>query len=143
MHRQNWTLLAIYFAGGSGLSPVQLQKSLFLIGQELRETVGDSFYSFIPYNYGPFSIDVYRDANALAERDLVNIMQRTGESWNCYTISDTGREHSEQLKDSAPPNGVSYLKVVVDWAKGLTFQQLVRSIYKQYPSFRKNSVFQG
>ena len=143
MDRQDWPLLAIYFAGGSGLSPVQLQKSLFLIGQELQKTVGDSFYSFIPYNYGPFSLDVYHDADVLATRGLVNITQRTGQNWNCYTITDTGREQAKQVKDSAPPDGVSYLQAVVEWAKGLTFQQLVRSIYKQYPNFQKNSVFQG
>ena len=50
LDRKDWALLAIANAGhGVSLSPVQLQKSLFLLGRELGSKVGANFYDFQPY----------------------------------------------------------------------------------------------
>jgi hypothetical protein len=43
MKRALWTLLAISVANGKTLSPVQVQKSLFLLGRMLPDEVGDLF----------------------------------------------------------------------------------------------------
>src|SRR5436190_18669612 len=78
MEPKDWTLLVISAADSRGLSPVQLQKSLFLLERRLSEEapaekLGESFYEFVPYNYGPFDVKVYQDAEALEERGLVTI----------------------------------------------------------------------
>ena len=36
----------------------------------------------------------------------------------------------------------TYIQVVVEWAQSLSFSRLVKSIYGEYPQYRKNSVFQ-
>jgi hypothetical protein len=38
--RSDWTLLAIDAGGASGLSPVQIQKVLFLLGENYGELTG-------------------------------------------------------------------------------------------------------
>src|SRR5258707_9223608 len=75
MERPDWTLLATKFANQSGLSPVQLQKALFLLGKEMPKSVGDDYYHFVPHNYGPFAKDIYSDADALAREGLIAITQ--------------------------------------------------------------------
>jgi hypothetical protein len=141
--RRDWTLLAICTANGQGLSPVQLQKTLFLLGRELPDTVAPAYYEFKPYHYGPFDSTVYSDADRLAEAGYVAITQRDGESWSRYLATAQGCERAETLKQEAPPAAVAYLQRVVEWALRQSFQQLVRSIYAKYPEMRANSVFQG
>ena len=62
MTRQDWLLLVLAAADGKPLSPLQLQKSLFLVGYDLARLVGSDFYTFRPFDYGPFDAAVYRDA---------------------------------------------------------------------------------
>ena len=49
MTRQDWLLLVLAAAGGKPLSPLQLQKSLFLVGHDLAKLVGAGFYTFRPF----------------------------------------------------------------------------------------------
>ena len=63
MTPKDWTLLVLASAGGP-LSPVQLQKTLFLIDRNLsRAQRGVTrFYNFRAYDYGPFDSAIYTDA---------------------------------------------------------------------------------
>ncbi len=135
-------MLAVAQAKGSGLSPVQLQKSLFLLGKELPEEVGPDFYSFIPHNYGPFDSSIYSDANLLAGIGLVSRNLSSRGFWE-YAPTGEGIAYAQKLTGGASPKAVSYLEKVVPWAQRLSFAALVRAIYAKYPEFRENSVFQG
>jgi hypothetical protein len=135
-------MLAISYAKGRGLSPVQLQKILFLLGKQLPEEVGSNFYTFEPYNYGPFDRTVYSDASMLAGLGMVT-KNDSGRSFWEYAPTAEGLEYAEKLKASAPAKAISYLEKVVPWAQGLSFSALVRAIYAKYPEYKENSVFQG
>jgi len=140
--RKDWTLLAIRAARRGGLSPVQLQKTLFLLGKEIPEQVGTQFYNFKPYNYGPFDQAVYADADRLSAEGYVDIVQRSGESWKTYTITRDGEIKASYL-DLEAGEVRSYVDQLVEWVQQQNFQQLVRAIYAKYPEMRANSVFQG
>jgi hypothetical protein len=143
MNRWAWLLMSLDAAGTTGLTPAQLQKVLFLMGQETHQWLGvQDYYRFTPYNYGPFSKSVYLDAETLAQRGFVNIYVVPGNSFSMYEITPIGAGYSKALEREADARAVRYLKVVVSWAQSLTFSQLVSSIYKKYPAFRVNSVFQ-
>jgi len=103
--------------------------------------VGKDFYHFTPYNYGPFDKQVYLDADALAERGLVSI--KTPSRWREFAASPEGLNAAAAIQQGAPVDAAIYLRRIVAWARDLTFQQLVRSIYARYPEFKANSVFQG
>ena len=141
--KRDWTLLAICAADGQALSPVQLQKVLFLLGQKLPKEVGGDFYSFKPYDYGPFDASIYTDADLLAKDGLVAIQTYPGQRWVEYAATTAGMERAEGLKKLANQAATRYLQEVVKWARGLTFQQLVRAIYAEYPKFAVRSVFKG
>jgi uncharacterized protein YwgA len=141
MDRKGWTLLAVSFAGETGLSPVQLQKCIFLLGKEQKEKVGSDFYEFSAYNYGPFSKLLYQDAEALNSEGLV-LIERPAGSYATYRITPKGAARARQMESEAPSPTVAYLKVVVEWAQQLSFSDLLRAIYSRYPEYRSNSVFQ-
>lgn len=143
MNRDNWTLLAVAKARGRGLSPVQLQKSLFLLGKNLSGVVGGDFYQFEPYNYGPFDVAVYQDAERLATQGLVAITRTAERRWPLYQITPAGEVVAQQVESHVTPVASHYLDSVVAWTQRLSFQQLVKAIYARYPEMRERSIFQG
>jgi uncharacterized phage-associated protein len=136
--KRDWTLLAISAAEGEPLSPVQLQKALFLLGQMRADRVGNDFYQFEAHNYGPFSSGIYRDAEALEGDGLVTI-QSDGR-WKKYAATPRGLATAKSLSVDSGAN--QYLQRVVAWVRSLSFQALVRAIYARFPDYRANSVFQ-
>lgn len=143
LQNKDWTLLAISAAQGESLTPVQLQKSLFLMGQNAPWAVGRSYYHFSPYNYGPFSQRVYTDAEVLARDGLVRIERRPGQSWVEYSATPVGLRKAAEIERQVPSSAAEYLRSVVAWAHGLTFGELVSAIYSAFPEQRVNSVFRS
>jgi hypothetical protein len=139
--RQEFLLLALASATDGRLTPVQVQKAMFLLKQEASQYVGPDFYEFVPYNYGPFNSSIYDDLNALAGLGLVSIDQPQGRSWAMYTITGPGLEKADLVSDELAPLIRDYTKSVVTWIKAQSFAGLLRSIYSKYPTFAVNSVF--
>ena len=141
MNRADWTLLALSAAEGEPLTPVQLQKSLYVLGRECADDVGSDFYDFQPYNYGPFDATVYSDAESLEERGLAVRMRSPYRSWVEYAATPQGLKRAKDLP--VDPHVRRYLRSLVEWSRRLTFNQLVRAIYQRYPETRARSIFQG
>jgi hypothetical protein len=139
IERKYWTLLVLNAAGSNGLSPVQLQKCLFLIGQNLSHEVGDSFYSFVPYNYGPFDPAIYADAQRLVDEKLATVARVAGKNWAYYVITTEGKEVAHTISISSQAR--AYIDEVVQWVLRLSFAQLLSAIYQAYPEYKANSVF--
>jgi len=144
VEKKDVTLLVIESAGEKGLSPIQIQKSLFLIVQSHLPALPSDFYEFYAYNYGPFCEEVYQDADALVEEGLVFDMPVSGQSWSIYTIAPKGRERAEAIRrENEIGDLAQYIKEIVEWVSALTFSELLRAIYAKYPQYSENSVFQG
>lgn len=141
LKRPQWILLALQAAPDRGLTPVQLQKTLFLLGTRRPKDVGHDYYSFQPYHYGPFDAAVFHDADALAADGEIVIEGGSGATLRRYVLTKAGSEAATQAEDVAPKGAVSYLTSVVAWAQSLSFNELVRAIYEAYPAMREKSVF--
>ena len=141
--RSDWLLVALESSPDGALTPVQMQKTLFLLKENCPKAVGSDFYNFRPYNYGPFDEQVYRDADRLSRDGLVRRQARDGVAWAEYALTDQGHQTASNVLGNAPKIATTYVRSVAEWARKLTFSQLVRAIYKQYPKYRANSVFQG
>jgi len=140
--KEDWTLLAIALALGQPLSPVQLQKTVFLFGELLPdEVLPDDFYKFVPYNYGPFCPEVYKDAETLAEEGLVQISSVAGQGYSQYAATSEGITEGERLRELLPPSVAEHAGIIVEWVRAQTFRGLVSEIYRRYPQYRANSVF--
>lgn len=143
MNRKDWLLLVIAAAEGQEFTPAQLQKSVFLLGEERNKAVDQDFYEFEPYHYGPFCLDVYLDAETLESQGLIAIhINRTGR-WQEYRATTEGLAQAAVIREKAEEETIRVIQDKVAWARGLSFQELIKNIYRQYPHFRANSVFSG
>jgi len=136
-----WVLLALLAARHHALTPVQLQKSLFLLGRRRPKDVGKGFYNFRPYDYGPFDVAVYTDADHLVAEGLVAVNASEGRSLRRYYLTPKGKTEAEHLAPTVAAGAMQYLRAVVPWSQKLSFNELVRAIYEAYPDMRQNSVF--
>ena len=143
MQRKDWVLLALAAANGEMVSPVQLQKSLFLIGENLPEYVGEDYYRFTPYHYGPFDSSVYDDALTLRDEGLVMVAPSSEGRWHEYAATSAGVAEAQRLRAELPAPAAKYVETLVRWIHGLSFEDLLRAVYSAYPHMRVASVFRG
>jgi hypothetical protein len=139
--RADWLFLALDEAGEKGLSSVQLQKVMFLLGARRKQDVGKGFYHFVPYSYGPFSVDIYTDADSLALRGAIAVDVSHGRSLRRYALTKDGQHRAASARKHVAKAGSEYLAEVVPWAQGLSFTDLLRAVYAAYPKMAVNSVF--
>ncbi len=142
MDRNDSLLLTVAASEGAGLTPVQLQKALFLIGESKLQGLPPDYYEFIPYNYGPFGSDIYVDADKLSAEGHLAQIPVSGRAWSIYQTTSAGQERAQQIQSECDPALATHVKAVVQWVRSLSFGELLRAIYAQYPDFRQNSVFQ-
>lgn len=140
MKRTDLLLKIITAANGEAVTPVQLQKIAFLLGMQFADELPDDYYSFQKYDYGPFCVGVYQDAELLARDGLVLITVNQRGGWKEYSAS---YQAGNVMLDVIPDHITRYIDDTVGWARKLSFQELVRTIYAHYPDYRVNSVFQG
>ena len=141
MKRDDWLLVAIA-ASRVGLSPVQAQKSMFLLREEAGTKIDKrKFYKFVPYDYGPFASNIYDDLDSLCRSDLVMRVPEAGRSWSRYRVTLDGLDRVIELKCEADADTVAFVEKVVTWVTSLTFRDLLRAIYTKYPDYSVNSVF--
>lgn len=143
MKDKDIVLLVISAASGEGLSPVQIQKSLFLIGGSHLPELPADFYQFHPYNYGPFNEEIYADADSLVQEGMVFSVPVSGHGWAKYVVTPKGTAKAEEIKKKLSKTLTDFIQVIVDWVSSLSFAELLRAIYRAFPQYRANSVFQG
>lgn len=139
--RADWPLLALYAADDGALTPVQMQKVLFLLDKQAHDLIPTEFYTFSAYNYGPFASQIYIDLEQHAREGRIVFDNPAGRSWRGYVITPVGKARAAQISDDIDRNLLNYLGDLVRWVKSLRFSELVGAIYKAYPDYAKNSIF--
>ena len=142
MERKHWTLLTLGAANGQALTPVKMQKTLFILQRAFPDEDLENFYDFKPYNYGPFDARIYQDAEDLAEEGLVNIITPRDRNWDTYSCTNDGVIFATRLSNNIPEKVWEYLKEVVEWILPLSFSEVVSAVYATYPDMKVNSIFQ-
>lgn len=122
--REDWALLAI--AATRGLTPVQLQRTLYLLGQRFPKLSASGFYEFRPIGAGDFSEQIYRDAEALSEKGLVTIGESEREGTREYRVTPAGAERARLLERQLRSPVLHELRTVVAWARTRSVEQLGR-----------------
>jgi uncharacterized protein len=139
--RARWLIAALQAAGDKGLTAVQLQKSLFVLGRRRPKEVGTPYYDFQPYDYGPFDASVYNDADYLASHGYVTVDGSRGNSLRTFHLTEMGKAEAAALLPTLATPAVALVNQVVPWAQRLSFEELVRSVYEAFPEMRAKSVF--
>src|SRR5258708_28546927 len=110
--RNGWLLLllardAIGASGPAELDPLRIQKGMFLLSK--RGPARD-LYQFRPYNWGPFSAEVYADLDDLTAQGYLNRSAVPGKTWSTYRVTSRGEETARSLATAAEPADIVWLK---------------------------------
>lgn len=104
----------------------------------------DSKYEFEPYDYGPYSKELYDNLDSLVEKGLVKTQKRETPSGNTrkdYSLTEEGRD----LLDRASKLGdISEIdKKIIRGIKrkynDMPLFELIDKVYAGYPEYAKNS----
>ncbi|MCY3798297.1 MAG: hypothetical protein OXG84_10830 [Chloroflexi bacterium] len=137
MNRNDILLAIIAAAGERNFSRVYVQKVIFLVSEEYKGKLPEDFYEFDKYHYGPFSSEVYRDAEMLNDLGCISIKYGADRRDDLYMIEQDCYLDDIQL----PADLKRYIADTVDWVIDMSFAELVRAIYLLFPEYRKNSRF--
>lgn len=142
LRRDEIALVVLALAKGKPFTPVQIQKSLFLASDKVKDAFRhDSRYDFQPYDYGPFDWQVYSDVEGLERQGLAEINQQSGTRWRTYAATDRGLTEGRRLAEKLTEEQRKVLGRIVDLVRSLSFNDLVSAIYRAYPKMRERSVF--
>ncbi|MDE2945990.1 MAG: hypothetical protein OXT05_02735 [Chloroflexota bacterium] len=137
MNRSDILLAIIAAAGERNFSRVYVQKVVFLVSEEYNGKLPEDFYEFDKYHYGPFSSEVYRDAEMLNDLGCISIKYGADRRDDLYMIEQDCYLDDIQL----PADLKRYIADTVDWVIDMSFAELVRAIYLLFPEYRENSRF--
>lgn len=144
MHRRDLLLAVLASAEGRAFTPVQLQKSVFLICRNVPSLINSGpTFNFTPYDYGPFDPSVYTEAESLALSGQAIIAPSASGRWSTYAASDIGVARGRALIAELQANIQDYIRRISEWVRSQSFRDLVKSIYDAYPEMKVNSVFRG
>ena len=136
--RERVLIAVVDAAGEEGLDRLQLQKAVFLVGEELKDRLPDDFYQFRPHLYGPFAQEVYVDIERLSDGPVVEVVAGNGRRGS-YRLGQRGIAGLSHLSEDL----ASGIGRIVAWVTRMSFDELVRAVYHLYPEQKDNSVFQG
>lgn len=128
----------------------RLQKMVFLMEQELDDAIMDSLqspdYNFIPYDYGPFSKELYDDLDALEEAGLIEVDEEDmpdGKVKYIYQLTDRGQSWMQHQLDGV--NNVNAAHSLAESLKSeyneVLLSELIDEVYAEYPKYAENSVW--
>jgi hypothetical protein len=142
MNRSNFVLAALSTAEGRAFTPVQVQKLFFVLDRNIPNALdeGEAFH-FVPYDYGPFDSDVYRELEHWAYSGMAEVTQAGQFSMKTFRLTALGQREGERLLQELPERFQAYIREVSMFVRSLSFSDLVSAIYKAYPEMKANSVF--
>jgi hypothetical protein len=138
---KDWLLLFLSSdslrADGPGeLEPVRVQKGMFLLSQR---GPAPRVYDFVPYNWGPFSKQIYADLEDLEEAGLVRIKRPPERPRRVYALTPLGELAAQRIAAQVSQEDVRWLAHARTYVTSRTFTQLLREIYAEFPAFATNS----
>jgi len=138
MERKDYLLLFISLPGGRyALDRIRLMKGMFLFAQTGIPGPRER-YEFEPYDWGPFSRDVYRDLEALEAAGLL-VAVPEGSRYAEYRVTDLGRQHADALQHGLPTATTKCLAEIKATVTSKSFLELLEYVYQRYSDFAERS----
>lgn len=103
----------------------QLMKWLFLLRQETSLRDDSAFYDFVPYHYGPFSFEAYRDMDSLAQCSLIEPHR--------LSVPAQMRVQAMELEASLAPTVREAIREILGRYGDLRTGLLLDLVYRRYP----------
>lgn len=123
-YKRQKALLALLDIFGGRLSKLEFQKYMFLYVEEFSY---DKHYGFVPYHYGSFSYELYKDLNTLERNGLLKVDEHHIKSEYRGSIEDVARDEQ---------NSITRFFMQYQNLRG---DDLIGYIYNKYPYYAINS----
>lgn len=120
-------ILSLLEEFGNKLNKTDFQKFLFLISQEQLQNTRKSYYHFIPYKYGCFSIQSYSDIEFLKKNNIVRDDTFISKTDDILYAKQVKREDMDIIRKIYKLHG------------NKDTNELLSFIYKNYPFYSLNS----
>jgi hypothetical protein len=142
MKTSDYVLAVLAADADAHFSPVQLQKLFFLLERKVGSRVGGPHFTFRPYNYGPFDAQVYEEVERLEGVGLANIA-RPHFGPREFALNDRGKAAGLKVLIDHGLSGAmcEYFANVSKYVRSMSFQQLVSSVYREFPEMKARSIF--
>jgi hypothetical protein len=142
MERLDWLLLflsrdALAVDGPSELDPVRIQKGMFILSER---GPARGLYSFRPYNWGPFSPQIYGDLDDLVAKGLAEVERVPGCTWKRYATTAKGERRATALVRDPRSKDVDWLGKARNYVTSRSFARLLREIYAEFPDYATESL---
>ncbi|MGA7732570.1 MAG: hypothetical protein WCD37_15025 [Chloroflexia bacterium] len=143
--RKDLILLFLAVANNRPITPVQLQKGIFLLQEELPpDFIKFEPYRFEPWKWGPYSVAIYTDVFELASRGYVVADKPNARDYpQEYRATGHGIEYGTQILTKIPEKINKQIRSIVSKVQNTQFASLLRELYAKYPDYAVNSVLVG
>lgn len=150
MHRKLLPLALMYACDGEPIEGrTRLQKLVFLMQKRLEEAGEDPLqtddYEFIPYDYGPFSKELYDDIDKTMARGMVEGREEDlGEDKvkYDYEIQEDGEQWvRDQLAKEEAQRVLRLAEEIKDEYGDVYLSDLIDEVYSRYPKYAENSIY--
>ena len=142
--RTDWLLRFIAGADGDDgdLDRIHIMKGMFLF-QEEHSPPSEVNYRFRPYDYGPFTSEIYDDLTALKAEGHLRAFEdgfAPGRE-RYYRVSASGREYLQRVAfDDEHEQVVLSVRREIS---GLNFHDLLKRVYRAHPASAARSIARG
>lgn len=129
----------------------RLQKMVFLVQQRIDSdshiSLQSDDYEFIPYDYGPFSKDLYDDLDSLVEKRMVKDREEELDSGKVkydYEIQSAGEEFVEMQLSSESEAAQEIMKIARDVKteyNDMLLSELIDDVYSRFPEYAEESIW--
>jgi len=138
--RQAVLLASIYYHQAMVQKPAMVtvaMKSAFLLQQEAGLNLG---YDFIPYKYGPFSKEVYKDIEELEKNLLVErVKPKKDIEMTEIRLIKEFKDWTEKIIDSLPEDIKEIVKEYIEKYGKMELNELLDYVYAKYPEYAVKS----
>lgn len=125
--------ILLMFLDRVGVAPTKthLMKWLFLLREENNEAVSSSYYEFLPYRYGPFSFQAYREMAALESSGLL--------AADKLKIPRATRKEAYAEIRKLPARAVRGVESILHRYGKVSRDELLDDVYARYPWYASRS----
>ncbi len=140
--RAEWLLLflsseALGLTEDTSLDPIRIQKGMFLLSQRGPKR---DLYSFKPYNWGPFSSDIYTDLLTLEADHLITSESVPAQTWSLYRPTAQGNRRAADVAAAVGVVNTRWLAQMRRFVTTRPFVQLLKEVYAMYPEYATKSL---
>jgi len=137
MKQSDWLLAFLYAPGDTGkfneeVDELKLMKQMFILGDEIKAS---NYYSFIPSDSGPFSVELYKNIKKLKAEGLV--VKNLSKEKKCATImlSSQGESVAKKILEKLEENKKKKIVEIKKKFNNSSYHSLLTYIYARHPEF--------